>query len=161
MKQHEVKREKELSGVKFYIRAFPAFTAANLSGELVSAISPAMAGLVPLATRRGQADIMNVDVSQFKSALEGLSGDKLEMLLKKLLTKHGNISVETDDGVRLLDNDLANEVFCGEVQNMFVLAFEVIQANYGNFFKNLADQFGLRKADITTLMKAIQTDTEN
>jgi hypothetical protein len=143
MKQHEIKREKEIGGVKFYIRAFPAFTAANISGDLAAAISPAMAGLVPLAMQRGQADIMNIDVSQFSGALAGLSGDKLEALLKKLLTKHGNISVETDDGVKLLDNDLGDEVFCGEVQNMFILAFEVIQANFGGFFKNLAGQFGL------------------
>lgn len=161
MKQHEIKSEKEIGGVTFYIRAFPAFTAANISGELASALSPAMAGIVPLAMRREQADVLNVDVSQFSGALAGLSGDKVETLLKKLLTKHGNISVETDDGVKLLDNDLANEVFCGDVQNMFILAFEVIQANLGNFFKNLAGQFGLQKAGIPTAKKTIPTGTED
>ncbi|MDR3165433.1 MAG: hypothetical protein LBU13_07625 [Synergistaceae bacterium] len=161
MKQHEIKSEKEIGGVTFYIRAFPAFTAANISGELAAVLAPAMAGIVPLAAQRGQADVMNIDVSQFSSAMAGLSGDKVEILLKKLLTKYGNISIETDDGVKPLDNDLANEVFCGDVQNMFVLAFEVIRANFGGFFENLAGQFGLQKVDIPTMMKAAQADTEN
>jgi hypothetical protein len=161
MKQHEVKSEKEIGGVKFYIRAFPAFTAANISGELAAALAPAMAGIVPIAMRSEKTDILNVDVSQFSGAMSSLSGDKVEAMLKKLLTKHRNVSVETDDGVKMLDNDLADEVFCGDVQNMFILAFEVVQANYGNFFKNLAGQFGLRKADILTAMKAAQTNTEN
>lgn len=160
MKQHEVKSEKEIGGVKFYIRAFPAFLAANISGEIGSALAPAMAGIVPLVAQRGQTDVMNVDVSQFSAALSGMSGDKVETFLKKLLTKHGNISVDTDDGVKLLDNDLANEVFCGEVQNMFILAFEVIQANYGNFFAKLMQQFGVQKVN-TSKEEPISKNTDD
>ena len=44
--------------------------------------------------------------------------------------------------VRLLTEDLANEIFCEEVQDMFILAFEVIRTNYNGFFKKLGNQFG-------------------
>ena len=44
--------------------------------------------------------------------------------------------------VRLLTEDLANEVFCTDVQDMFILAFEVIRTNYNGFFKKLGDRFG-------------------
>lgn len=148
MKQHEVKSEKVIDGNTFYIRPFAAFTAANISGDLAAVLAPAIAGLAPLAMSAGgtESDVMNLDVSSFSGAMAGLSGDKVEGLLKKLLTKHNNISVETDDGVKPLDNDLANEIFCGAAQDMFILAVEVINVNYKGFFKKLAGQFGLQKA---------------
>lgn len=148
MKQHET-TEKIIGETIFYIRPFPAFTAANISGELVSVLAPAVTGLVPLAMSAGgsdtEVDFMNLDVSAFSGAMSGLSGDKVEALLKKLLTKHENISVETEDGVKRLDNDLANEIFCGSAQDMFILAVEVINVNFKGFFKKLVGQFGLQK----------------
>ncbi len=150
MKQHET-TEKKIGENTFYIRPFAAFTAANISGELISVLAPAVAGLAPLAmgasdSDDGDVDFMNLDVASFSGALSGLSGDKVENLLKKLLTKHENISVETEDGVKRLDNDLANEIFCGSAQDMFILAVEVINVNFKGFFKKLGGQFGLQKA---------------
>ena len=43
----------------------------------------------------------------------------------------------------LLDQDTANEVFCGEIQDMFLLMWYVIQVNFSGFFKKLAARFGL------------------
>lgn len=153
MKQHET-TEKTVGENTFYIRPFAAFTAANISGELISVLAPAVAGLAPLAMGASDSDddidFMNLDVASFSGAVSGLSGDKVENLLKKLLTKHGNISVETEDGVKRLDNDLANEIFCGTAQDMFVLAVEVINVNFKGFFKKISGQFGLRKAQPET-----------
>jgi hypothetical protein len=167
MKQHEVKSEKQIGDYVFYIRPFPAFLAANLSGDLASAISPAVAAIVPLAAVwNGDSSVMNIDVSSFSGALAGLSGDKVESLLRKLLTKHNNISAryagddedeKPFDGVKPLDNDLANEVFCGSAQDMFILAAEVINANFGGFFEKLGAQFGLRRS--TADMKQIPGNT--
>lgn len=153
MKQHET-TEKKIGENTFYIRPFAAFTAANISGELISVLAPAVAGLAPLAMGASDdgddIDFMNLDVASFSGAVSGLSGDKVENLLKKLLTKHDNISVETEDGVKRLDNDLANEIFCGSAQDMFVLAVEVINVNFKGFFKKISGQFGLRKAQPET-----------
>ena len=76
-------------------------------------------------------------------AFSSLDGDKVEKILKHLLIAGSNISVEQPgEKVRLLTEDLANEVFCTDVQDMFILAFEVIRTNYNGFFKKLGDRFG-------------------
>lgn len=151
MKQHDVLSTKEIGGNTFYIRPFPAFTAVNISGELGAIFAPTIAGVVPIAmsTEEGKG-IADLDVSSIGNALSSLSGDRVESLMKKLLTKHGNISVDYDGTVKVLDNDIANEIFCGAAQDMFILAAEVINVNYKGFFSKLADQFGLRKSDETT-----------
>lgn len=163
MKQHET-TEKKIGENTFYIRPFPAFTAANISGELIAMLAPAVAGLAPLAISasdsNAEPDIMNLDVASFSGAISGLSGDKVENLLKKLLTKHGNVSVETEDGVKRLDNDLANEIFCGSAQDMFILAVDVINVNFEGFFKKISGQFGLQKAQPKAVAMTL-TNTAN
>lgn len=133
----------------FYIRPLPAFKAANMSGELASLVLPILTGLAPML---GGADadkgLFDVDLEAaaptIAEAFTSLSGDKLEAILKHLLIAGKNISVETPDSEKavLLTEDLANELFCAEVQDMFMLAFEVIRTNYNGFFKKLAARFG-------------------
>lgn len=133
----------------FYIRPLPAFKAANMSGELASLVLPILTGLAPML---GGADadkgLFDVDLEAaaptIAEAFTSLSGDKLEAILKHLLIAGRNISVETpeSDKAVLLTEDLANELFCAEVQDMFMLAFEVIRTNYNGFFKKLAARFG-------------------
>ena len=75
-----------------------------------------------------------------------IDGDKLEKLMKKLLLG-GHITVEITneegeiDGERL-NEDLANEIFCGDVQDMFLLCFQVIKLNFNGFFKKFATLSG-------------------
>jgi hypothetical protein len=42
----------------------------------------------------------------------------------------------------VLDKDLADEVFCGNVQDMFVLCVHVIKLNFNGFFEKLATLSG-------------------
>ena len=141
----------DVGGMKFYIRPFPAFKAANLTGELASVLAPLLGVLAPLVTKEDNGGgLMDIDVKDAAEAMSGcsaISGDKLELLMKKLLLG-GHIVVETPDeengGVegKVLDMDIANEVFCGEVQDMFVLCFHVIKLNFNGFFKRIAGQSG-------------------
>lgn len=133
----------------FYIRPLPAFKAANMSGELASLVLPLLAGLAPLATgANADKGLLDIDLEEaapaIGNAFSAVSGDKLEAILKHLLIAGKNISVETPDSEKpqLLTEDLANEVFCEEVQDMFLLAFEVIRTNYNGFFKKLGTRFG-------------------
>ena len=130
----------------FYITPFPAFKAANLTGELAAVLAPILGALVPLVSDKdedkGLLDIDVQDAAQAMSGLSCLSGDKVEMLMRKLLVG-GNITVEiTDDmgekDAKRLDIDTANEIFCGEIQDMFILCFYVIRLNFNGFFKKFA-----------------------
>ncbi len=127
----------------FYIRPLPAFKAANLSGELVAVLMPLLSGIVPLVSSdKGIEDLMSDEVAPVVTgAFSTLSGDKVESLLKKLLIQGKTISVITSDGDKeatLLTEDLANEIFCSNVQDMFVLAYEVIKTNFGGFFDKIS-----------------------
>lgn len=148
MKRMDV-TEKRIGENVFYLKPFPAFTAANISGELAALITPMVSGLAPLLGGKATAaDIMSVELEDAAPAITGafssLSGDKVERLMRKLLIENQNISVDNPENGRteLLSMDLANEIFCGEVQDMFLLCFEVVKINFGGFFKKLGAQFG-------------------
>ena len=74
--------------------------------------------------------------------------------MKKLLIDNKNISVEgeaTDGDTKPLTMDLANEVFCGEIQDMYILCFEVIKINFKGFFEKIGAQFGSLKTQAQTM----------
>ena len=149
--------EKTIRGNTFYIRPFPAFRASNISGQLATLVAPMVSGLAPIvAALDGGTDsegsseqsVMDLDVEKAAPALAGafssISGDKAERLLRQLLIDSQNISVvpKGEATARLLTQDIADEIFCCEVQDMYVLAYEVIQLNFKGFFKKLGTQFG-------------------
>ncbi len=173
MKQMDV-IEKTIGEHRFFIRPFPAFVAANISGELVALIGPMLSGISGLIGKpdtnavttenSDNPNIMDMDIDEalpsFANAFSSLSGDKIERLMKKLLINSDNISVEgpcTQNLVKRMDMDLANEVFCSEVQDMFVLCFEVIKVNYGGFFKKLVAQYG----NLQDVMQKVAPSTTN
>lgn len=146
----------------FHIRPFAAFTAANISGEIAALLTPILGGVaaaVPSTTLNDITDVDNIGDSLMDmdidaalpvmaKAFSGISGDKFEALMKKLLITHKNISVDDEnkaDGVSILTYDLANEIFCGDVQDMYVLCYHVIRINYKGFFKKVGGLFGKRK----------------
>lgn len=164
MKQNEV-TTKKIGDYTFYIRPFPAFTAANISGELTQLAAPIVGAVAPMFTsddgKDGKGSVENFMDSDlddalpaFSKAFASLSGDKFERLMKKLLVDSKNISVSggTIEDTEWLDTNLANEIFCGEVQDMFILCFEVIKVNFSGFFKKISGRFGSLR-DITTATK--------
>lgn len=146
---------KTIGENKFYIRPFPAFTAAKMTGDLAGVAAPMLAGIAPVALKYsgdkgGGKKSLDTDLSELAPALQGafsgLSGDKLEYLCRELLVVHGNISVSIDgddSANKKLDNDTVDELFCGGLDEMFMLIFEVIKVNFSGFFKKLAAQYGL------------------
>lgn len=157
LKQTEPTKEK-VGGYNFYITPFPAFKAANITGELASVLAPLLSALAPLTGEGGEGNLMDVDAGKAAEAMMGctsISGDKLEKLMQKLLLG-GHIVAEVPNGCgdmepQRLDLDLANEVFCGEVQDMFILCFHVIKLNFQGFFKkfaSLSGKAGLAEAKI-------------
>lgn len=133
---------KTIGDNTFYIRPLPAFKAANLSGELAAVLLPLLLGIAPLVSSdKGIDDLGSDEVAPVVTgAFSSLSGDKVEALLKKLLIHGKTVSVVTpdNDDARLLTEDLANEVFSANVQDMYILAFEVIKTNFGGFFDKIS-----------------------
>ena len=148
LKQMEPTKEK-VGGYNFYIKPFAAFKAANLTGELASVLAPLLGELAPLVSDQKEGSLMDIDAAQAAEALyncTNISGDKMEKLMQKLLLG-GHIVVELPDEegetkAERLDMDIANEIFCGEVQDMFILCFHVIKLNFNGFFKKIAGLSG-------------------
>ena len=100
MKQQET-TQKTIGENTFYIRPFPAFRAANISGELVKILSPAVGAIASAVGVSGAnakdaaASVMDMDIDEVApklgDAFSGLSGDSIERLMKKLLIESGNI----------------------------------------------------------------------
>lgn len=170
MKQLE-SREVTVGENIFYIRPLPAFKAANLSGELAALVLPLITGLTSLIPAGTTSENMgnglfDIDVKDagpaISAAFSSLSGDKIEAILKHLLIAGKNISVEVPgERVQILTEDLANEVFCEDVQDMFILAFEVIRTNYNGFFKKLGGRFGPVVEALKQTVTPSQTSTES
>ena len=160
MKQFDPK-QVTVEGTKFYIFPFPAFKAANLSGELAALIAPLLSSLGALIGSNDNLLDVNVEEAapSIAGAFNSLSGDKLESLLKKLLIANKNITVEVEDEdePQRLTEDLANEIFCGEVQGLFILAFEVIRLNFNGFFKKLGNLSGGAAEKMEKAMKTLSS----
>lgn len=167
MKQMQI-TEAKIGDNTFYIKPFPAFTAAKISGDLSALLMPVVGGVAAaIPGNSGDTDkdvgeitsiedvtasIMDMDIDTALPAMSkefaGISGDKIEALMKKLFITHNNVSFEgeiTNGDVKPLTYDLANEVFCGDVQDMYILCYHVIKVNFKGFFKKIGNLFGSRK----------------
>ena len=135
-----------VGGHDFYVRPFSAFKAANISGEVIKVVVPIIGSLLPFFNGKDVSNIMDEDIAELTPSItqgfESLSGDKCEKLLRELLVRNDNIAVDYEGDTVRLTEDLSNELFCGEVQDMYILAFHVIKTNYSGFFKKLGAQSG-------------------
>lgn len=142
---------KTIGEYNFYIRPFGAMTASHMTGDLAALVTPILGAIAPVAGKYLNDDdgsLLDVDVADLgpvlTSAFTSLTGDNLERMMGQLLIDHKNIhfdSIENHE-VKLLDRDELDEIFCMELQDMFLLAFEVLKLNYSGFFRKLAGRFG-------------------
>lgn len=149
--------EKQIGRYMFYIYPLPAFTAARLSTEVIGLLSPLVGGIANAFKNSGNDDsesddkekksLMDMDISEatpyIANAFSSLSADKVERIIRELLLG-GCVAVREDESsdAEYLTEDKCNEVFRGNTQNMFVLAFYVLKENYGDFFENIGNQSG-------------------
>ena len=71
----------------------------------------------------------------------------------------------SQDDPEILTESLANELFCCEVQDMFVLAFHVIQLNFSGFFRKTGSPSGKAFENIqsrwTNMVSSTAVDSPN
>lgn len=151
---YSVKRQEttefHIGEYTFYVRKFAAFYAANVSAELTKTVAPIIGGIAPLMGGMGErfslADVnMDYAGAALQTAFSQLTGEEFERVISKLLINDRNVSVSgpaTEGSVRIMSKDDANEIFCGEVENMILLCVKVIELNYKGFFKKVAARFG-------------------
>lgn len=134
----------------FYITPFPALEAVRISGELANMLAPLLSAILPLAKGLGDKgfSVLDVDMGDVARAMNSINinGDDLEKMVKNLLLKK-NIGVEYEDEdgemeSAFLDRDLLNEIFCGSIDELFMLCWHVINVNYGGFFTMLGTRSG-------------------
>lgn len=163
MKMQDAKKVV-VGGNNFYIRPFSAFKAARISGDVLQVAIPVLGALLPALNLADGKEILDSNVEEFLPSIskgfEGLSGEKLEKLLRTLLVESGNIAVDFGGETVVLTEDILDELFCLDVQYMYVLAFHTITANYSGFFKRLGIQFGGATERLKNLMQKFPT-TEN
>lgn len=153
----------------FYIYPLPAFVAANLSTEVINLLAPLVGGIAEAFKESDKGEdtnekkgLMDMDISEaaphIAAAFSSLQAEKMDRLLRKLIMSE-NVAVckEGSTEAAYMTEDLCNEVFCGNVQDMFVLAFYSIKVNYRDFFEKIGNQSGNVKAAV---MKIVSPDTE-
>ena len=142
----------------FYVSKFAAFTSANLSGELIRLFTPVIASVAPTAIKllggddEDSQNVLDTELDDLAPALAGafnhLTGNQLELIMRKLLVNEKNISFAEKDcmdpnQLKIMTSDDADEIFCGDIQDMYELAIKVIKLNYNGFFTKLAARYGL------------------
>ncbi len=142
----------------FYIYPFPAFTSANLSGEIAGLLTPLVTQVAAAVGMSKEKSVMDMDVSkiapQITGAFSSLSGDKVERLLRKLLLEENvGIMPEGESHAVWLNEEICNVVFSGSTQDMFILAFYVIKVNYADFFGKFGSLYGNAKEILQEKMK--------
>lgn len=155
VKQFEPTKVK-VGEYQYLIYPFPAFRAANISGELFSLLAPIAASMVSLIPDNKSVLDAGVEnaVPQISAAFGLLDGNKVERILEKLLIDQQNVVVDFENGeADYLTKELADNLFCGNAQLLYVLAYHVIRVNYEDFFGKTAALFGKQETAATGRMK--------
>lgn len=147
------RREVLISGTSFYIAPFPVFSAARISAQLTKVFSPVLGGLVALLGGDDDEDMSDEEnamkaMPTFTSAMEGLSPAEFEKLARELLVNNRNIAYRSQgmQEAEVLTEDGVNALFAGNVQDMYILAFNVVKINFSGFFEKARTLSGNPKA---------------
>jgi len=155
--------QKNISGIRFYIRYFGSFYAAEISGDLTKVFLPILAALFGGSDE--EKSVLDTDIAELDIAktMSNFDGKTVRTLVTKLLIADENISFddpETKENLKL-DYDAADELFAGDLAGMFKLCAEVIKLNYGSFFGSLGIQSGNLQEKISEAMKKTLQNTGN
>lgn len=165
------KNEVHVGGATFYVAPFPVFTSARITAMLAKVVSPVIGSIIVLLggdeeEEEGDGVLVTSDLDSamqaFASAMGTLNPADFERLMRELLVNSRNIvwaNEENREGEILTEDDL-NALFAGDVQNMYILAYNVLKTNFRGFFEKFKSPSGNRLADALK-EKIGLNDTEN
>ena len=147
--------EEIIGEYKFYIRYFGAWTAQRIGLKFKDVLAKAAAAAaLEIAETLKNTDTENVfDVevnADLIPALIKILGEldvkTLEDLTMEIIINHKNVAYVHNDNIGMepkeLKYDTADQIFSGDLQDMYILIACVIKANYKNFLDRLGTRFG-------------------
>jgi len=140
--------ECTINGCIFYIDRLNAFDQLEVMGDLQKDILPSIGGLFGALTsdsNAGEAEIADA----IGKLSQNLTGKQLKYWADRLLTKH-TISVETEDGVRKLDDQTKQLVF-DNFADILELLFHVLKVNFAGPLASQLNRFGVDMNEIRSL----------
>lgn len=152
--------EATINGCIFYIDRLDAFSQLEVMGDLQKDVLPAVGGLFGALTGEGGN---NEDA--FADAIgrlsQNLTGKQLKYWCDRLLTKD-TISVETEDGVRKLDEQAKRLVF-DDFSQILELLYHVLRVNFQQPLTDALTRFGVdlegvKNLDVRSELSAIKPD---
>ncbi len=148
---------------KYYVQNIPPFKALKVLGDLQKLVSPIIAEVGDSVTGVEDGflnnDVMSLGVigkvlkGAFTSLYKYVDGDTLERTLKLLLDPN-YIAVEINGRPTALNEEVATQVFNGNIMEMLELAWEVVQINYSDVFTMAATRFGSLKENLVNSTKS-------
>ena len=159
--------EETIGEYKFYIRYFGAWTAQRIGLKFKDVFTKAAAVAAPeIAEAMKNLDSENAFDLEVNSdlipALIKILGEMdiktLEELTQEVIIKHKNVAFVHEDHTgkepEPLTYEKADQIFSGDLQDMYILIACVIKANYRNFLDRLVTQYGGLLETIGALKKS-------
>lgn len=147
--------EVTINGNIFYIDRLNAFKQLEVFGDLQKDLLPALGGLMNSLGGEGETEAA---LTESLTALsQNLTGKQLKYWCDRLLTKD-SITVETDEGVRKLDQQTQNLVF-SEFTDILELLYHVLRVNFSAPLANWANRIGLDLTEIPNLAQSEDSAT--
>ena len=165
--KNRVAAEHVIGEYKFYIHYFGAWTAQRIGLRFKDILARATASAaVEIGGVMKNMETENFFDLEANAALvpalikimRELDTSTLEDLTKELIINHKNIAFEPDGYTgspdpRILDYDAADQIFSGDLQDMYILIAHVLKANYESFFVKGQALFGSLKESIMTAVE--------
>lgn len=144
-------KNKKIGENTFYVRPLPPLTALRLYGDLQKTLTASLRGGL---TTKGESDsitetLLNSDINIGNIIAQlgaNFNGEVLTQFTERLLDKdYVSVKPKGETEAVVLDEQMVNELFTGNILEMFKLEFFVIEVNFGDFFDLIPNLSGLQK----------------
>lgn len=141
-------KEKEIGGRLFKVRAMPPLKSLELLGDLQAVFTTGLSGNLAEG-KEGQKFIdKDLDIGNIIAGIgKNLKGAALVSFATRIINEdYVNVKEPEAHEFERLTQVKFNNIFIGNLKNMFLLMQFVLEVNYGDFFENLPSLTGVVQA---------------
>lgn len=142
-------KEKEIGGKSYKVRAMPPLKALELLGDLQAVFTTGLNGKI---TAEGQEAKSLIDRDINAGAIiagigKNLKGPALVGFAQRLINEdYVNVKEAGQEDYERVTAAKFNNIFTGNLKNMFLLMHFILEVNYGDFFESVPSLTGLVEA---------------